>query len=294
MTTVLARRRMVGGALRRYRENLGWPLADAARILDCDRSKISRIECGWRGIAPRDLGFLLAAYGVTGKERDIVLELSRPRPAAAAWCTAFAHVLGEEARDYLALEACTGELLVWDPAQIPAMVQIPQYAQAIAAASPGLVSDELSAVLATLQAARSTALVQRQPRLSIVLGEAALWQQTGGPGVLASQLTWLAVLIDAHPAVSLRIVPFDSGAHAAGMLGPVTLVQFLGAPVLSAACLPAAPGLCLTDPDSTAVYLRMFAELGTCALDQAASLAMLRTRAAELSDQADAEGPPWA
>jgi transcriptional regulator with XRE-family HTH domain len=44
------RRRLVGRALRRYRENLGYTLEDAARTLECDRSKISRIETGQRGI----------------------------------------------------------------------------------------------------------------------------------------------------------------------------------------------------------------------------------------------------
>ena len=48
------RRRLIGGALRRYRENIGYTLEDAARILECDRSKISRIETGQRGIRPKD------------------------------------------------------------------------------------------------------------------------------------------------------------------------------------------------------------------------------------------------
>ena len=49
------RRRVVGGALRRYRENVGYALEDAARVLECDRSKISRIETGQRGIRPKEL-----------------------------------------------------------------------------------------------------------------------------------------------------------------------------------------------------------------------------------------------
>ena len=53
------RRRLVGGALRRYRENVGYALEDAARVLECDRSKISRIETGQRGIRPKELRELL-------------------------------------------------------------------------------------------------------------------------------------------------------------------------------------------------------------------------------------------
>jgi len=58
------RRRLVGGALRRYRENLGYTLEDAARLLECDRSKISRIETGQRGIRGKELRELLAEYGI--------------------------------------------------------------------------------------------------------------------------------------------------------------------------------------------------------------------------------------
>ena len=35
------RRRLLGAALRRHRESLGYRLEDAACILECDRSKIS-------------------------------------------------------------------------------------------------------------------------------------------------------------------------------------------------------------------------------------------------------------
>jgi len=40
------RRRLVGSALRRYRESLGYDLGVPARILECHPSKISRIETG--------------------------------------------------------------------------------------------------------------------------------------------------------------------------------------------------------------------------------------------------------
>ena len=65
-----ARRRLLGAALRRHREGLGYSLADAARILECDPSKISRIETGHRGIRVGvaftwPLGNLLGHYVAT-------------------------------------------------------------------------------------------------------------------------------------------------------------------------------------------------------------------------------------
>src|ERR1700721_45009 len=64
-----ALRRLVGGALRGYRENLGYTLEDAARVLECDRSKVSRIETGQRGIRARDLRELMEEYGVAEEQR---------------------------------------------------------------------------------------------------------------------------------------------------------------------------------------------------------------------------------
>ena len=75
------RRRLVGGALRRYRENLGYTLDDAARILECDRSKISRIETGQRGIRGKELRELLAEYGIDDQQQAILAALADPRGA---------------------------------------------------------------------------------------------------------------------------------------------------------------------------------------------------------------------
>ena len=75
------RRRIVGGTLRRYRENLGYTLDDAARILECDRSKISRIETGQRGIRGKELRELLAEYGIDDQQQAILGAMADPQGA---------------------------------------------------------------------------------------------------------------------------------------------------------------------------------------------------------------------
>jgi transcriptional regulator with XRE-family HTH domain len=79
ITAPPARRRLVGGALRRYRENLGYTLDDAARVLECDRSKISRIETGQRGIRRKELRELLAEYGIAEQQQAILTAMADPR-----------------------------------------------------------------------------------------------------------------------------------------------------------------------------------------------------------------------
>jgi transcriptional regulator with XRE-family HTH domain len=66
MQTVSVRRTLVGTMLRQYREGLGLNIADAAHILDCDNSKISRIETGQRGIRRKELREEIAIYHAAG------------------------------------------------------------------------------------------------------------------------------------------------------------------------------------------------------------------------------------
>src|ERR1022692_5278044 len=79
------RRRLLGAALRRHRESLGYRMDDAARILECDRSKISRIESGQRGIRPRDLRDLLTHYGVSEPEQQTLTAIAHPHRASGWW-----------------------------------------------------------------------------------------------------------------------------------------------------------------------------------------------------------------
>ena len=78
-----ARRLLIGAALRRYREDLGFILDDAARVLECDRSKISRIETGQRGIRPKELRELLTEYGVSEQEQSTLTAIARAGVGAA-------------------------------------------------------------------------------------------------------------------------------------------------------------------------------------------------------------------
>ena len=103
ITAPSVRRRLVGGALRRYRENLGYTLDDVARVLECDRSKISRIETGQRGIRGKELRELFAEYGIGEQQQEVLAALAAiadPR-AARGWWRPYADVVPGPFQDYL-------------------------------------------------------------------------------------------------------------------------------------------------------------------------------------------------
>jgi transcriptional regulator with XRE-family HTH domain len=82
VTESSVRRRLIGAALRRCREEAGYTLDEPARLLDCDRSKVSRIETGVRGIRPKELRELLEDYGIFSWGRPVQRRCD-PRVCAA-------------------------------------------------------------------------------------------------------------------------------------------------------------------------------------------------------------------
>ena len=181
------RRRLVGSALRRYRENVGYALEDAARVLECDRSKISRIETGQRGIRPKELRELLAEYGVPVSEQLALLTIAS-RGGQHSWWHPYAAALSDAYLDYVIMESAASEIMTYEAQLIPDLLQTDEYARAIAAAEPGYETGQQREDAVAAKAMRRQAVLTGR-RLSVVLGEGALYQAVGGADVMARQLT---------------------------------------------------------------------------------------------------------
>jgi transcriptional regulator with XRE-family HTH domain len=271
------RRRIVGGTLRRYRENLGYTLDDAARILECDRSKISRIETGQRGIRGKELRELLTEYGIGEEQQSILTSMADPR-AARGWYRPYSDILPGAYQDYLLLEAAASRVLAYEAQRIPALLQTPAYALALAEADPGNADDEARAMAVEATLARQKAILgERKPDIHVVIGEAALRQEVGGPEVMEGQLGLLAGVSGDSGIITVQILPFSSGAHAAADIGSMTILQFPEAPELGIVHLGGAGGgVCLETPAELAAHARAFEQLRAFALSPAQSALLLR------------------
>jgi transcriptional regulator with XRE-family HTH domain len=129
----IGRQRLIGSSLRRYRESLGYDLGVAAQILECDPSKISRIETGQRGIRPKELRELLTEYGVDAATQDTLAAIARPGEDAR-WWREYIPVLSAGRLDYLAAESAASTIMAYAPVQIPELLHTPDYARAVASA----------------------------------------------------------------------------------------------------------------------------------------------------------------
>jgi transcriptional regulator with XRE-family HTH domain len=278
------RRRLLGAALRRYRENLGYGLDEAARILECDRSKISRIETGQRGIRAKELRELLTEYGVPDGEQAALLAVAH-RGRQHGWWQEYLDVLSEAGQDYVIMEAAATRILTYDAHQIPDLLQTFEYARAVAAADPACTGDEQRAHAVEVKLARQrVVLAEGGRRLEFVIAEAALHQVVGGAAVMRPQLARLAGLAGATAdqgagggSLSLQVLPFTAGAYAAGCAS-MAIVRFGDTPDLGVIHLAGAGlsgGVSLADPADLTTYVRAFAQLRAAALTPAASARLL-------------------
>jgi transcriptional regulator with XRE-family HTH domain len=271
----------VGRALRRYREGLGFTLDDAARTLECDRSKISRIETGQRGIRGKELRELLAEYGVAGEQQAILALLANPR--ASGWYRDYAGVLPSAWQDYLALETAATSIAAYSAQCIPGLLQTPAYARALAETDPALADDAARDRAAEAVTARRQAILSdHRPEVHLVIGQAALHQQVGSKTVMNEQLTALARSAGDSGTVTVQVLPFESGAHAAVGDGLLALLRFADAPGLGLVHLGGiGGGVCLEGKDDLEAYERVFEQLRAFALSPAQSALLLRGMAGD-------------
>jgi transcriptional regulator with XRE-family HTH domain len=277
--TPAIRRRLVGAALRRYRESTGLSLQDAACTLERDRSTISRIETGQRGIRVRDLRDLLAEYDVGEHEQAFLTAIASPK-ATAGWWQGYPDVLGEGQRDLMIMEALATQVRAYHTQRIPELLQTEQYADAIASTS-GLTAEARQRAVEATRARQDAILGAEHPGLSVIITEAALCQQVAGADVMRAQLARLVGVADASPRLTLQVVPFAANAHPTLDLGGLTILTFGQAAHLGVVHLPGiCGGIYLEHDDDVARYTAAFTQIRQAALTRPASAAMLRRMAA--------------
>jgi transcriptional regulator with XRE-family HTH domain len=276
------RRRLLGAALRRHRENAGYGLDDAARILECDRSKISRIETGQRGIRPKELRELLTEYGVDDARRDALVTIGR-QTWQRGWWQSYAHVLDDAYQDYIILESTAAAIWSYEAQRIPGLLQTEDYARATAVASPFFESREQQDQFVEARLARQQILTRdNPPQFWAILSEAALRQLVGGPKVMQAQLRRLLELSNDLPSVTVQVLPFAAGAHP-GSSGPFVILKFPAAADLGVVYLEGQTGGVYLEAEAdVARYTLVYEHLRASALSTVATTQLISEVAREL------------
>lgn len=197
----------LGSFLRDLRQRAGKQLAEVEDLMDWYDGKASRVEVSGRGVVPAEAEKLAEFYGATASERARLRQLA----IAARKRTRPAHV-ADFAQSYITFERQAFEISVFDDMVIHALVQTPAYARALLSTSS---PDKLDERVTDRMARQSILMRADPPDVKILLGEAVIHQQVGGPAVMREQVRHLLEVAKRLPRVSIRVVPFSAGAHMA-------------------------------------------------------------------------------
>ncbi|MGN9909415.1 helix-turn-helix domain-containing protein [Phytohabitans sp. LJ34] len=216
---------LLGSQLRKLREANGVTREAAGWEIRASESKISRMELGRVGFKERDVADLLTLYGVHDKtEREALLALAR-QANTQGWWQRFSDVLPSWFQAYLGLESSAGMIRTYEVQFVPGLLQSREYARAVVMIGHGAAGlDEIDRRVDVRMARQQLLTRPGAPHLWAVLDEAVLRRPIGGATVMRTQI---AALIDATklPNVTIQIVPFSAGGHAAAG-GAFSILRF--------------------------------------------------------------------
>jgi transcriptional regulator with XRE-family HTH domain len=224
------RRRELGGRLRALRLEKGLTVEQVAEMLLCSPSKVSRMETGQRGATQRDVRDLSGIYGVTDETRvAYMMQLAR-EGKQQGWWQSFTYPL--KYTNYVGFEQEATSLSIYYSSVVPGIVQAANYTRALHEnAVPGLEHEAIEERVEERRRRQQILDRDNPPRLEIILDEAVCHRLVGGPLIMGEQLSWL-VKEGERPSVTLRLIPWEAGAHPA-MESNFTILEFADqAPVI--------------------------------------------------------------
>jgi transcriptional regulator with XRE-family HTH domain len=278
-TSPSLRRRRLAAELRGLREQSGLSVTEAARRLDWQASRISRIENRQSGITAPELRKLLDVYGAEDAQyRAHLAELAR-RVNERGWWQKYAGLIGGDYADLISLEAEARAIRAYEQELVPGLLQTTEYAHAVIRASrPTDTTDEVKRRV-EIRMERQEILTRPDPappRFNVVLSEAALRRPVGGYDVMRAQLEYLLQPRD-RANVTVQVLPFDAGVHPA-MVGPFSVMTFRDPEDLGVVGVENAIGtLFLEDPDELRAYEELWNALQASALSPDDSQTFLRS-----------------
>lgn len=293
------RRRRLGLELRRLRMAAGLTGEQVVeRVGWAAKSKLSRLENGRSRPDLADIMDLLDLYQVQGEGREDLVSIAR-EAGNTRWLRAYA-VMTARQRGYAELEGSAVQIREFAAAQVPGLLQTPQYAQVrIMSTRPlqGLpgpqrgappAGDQRGAQPGAEQAgpadpqaevearmARQSILSREQdpPVYEAVLEEGALCARSAPPDVLSGQFNHLRA-VASLPNVTLRVLRRD--AHIGDYYQPqhgFSIYTFADPGDLQTVAVEAlASDLMLTDRSAASRYVRVYEWLRAAALSPEATV----------------------
>jgi transcriptional regulator with XRE-family HTH domain len=257
-----------------------------AAALEWSPSKLIRVEGGGSSITKVDLDALLNEYRVTSEShRERLQALNRGAKEPRWWDTYKGDVTAEYL-SYVGFEAGAAFIRQFQMGFIPGLLQTADYAEVVTTVGqvdPGKVS-----LLVRLRMQRQSELAHRStpPRQYFVVDEGVIHRHVGitrNRAIMPNQLRSIADRAERDEQLTIRVIPFDAGAHP-GLIDPFTLLEFeAGLPdILFLDANRSAVMISGDDPRVTG-YAEDFEELLEAALSVEESIKLMRRVAEKMS-----------
>ncbi|MFI9638956.1 helix-turn-helix domain-containing protein [Micromonospora sp. NPDC051925] len=221
------RRRRLGMALRRLRDNAEMTLEQASEAAGVSGSHVSRIERAQVAAGVKVIKALLDAYGADEQTSAELLEIAGEAGRRGWWHRySRGNLIPPEYAALIQFEAAASEIRTFEPMIIPGLLQTSAYAQARLTSGPvRLTADRIEARV-QVRAERQRILDRDDPPVvSVVIDEAVIRRKVGGADVMRQQLLHVAALAE-RPNVDVQVVPFSEGAYAG--TSPFVILSFEG------------------------------------------------------------------
>jgi len=280
------------GELVRLRKGRGLTQQQVAAALEWSPSKLIRVEGGGSSITKVDLDALLSEYGVTSESHRDRLQALNRGARERAWWDSYKEDVSPQYLSYVGFEAGAAFIRQFQIGVIPGLLQTAEYAEVITTVGP-LDRSKVEPNIAFRQR-RQLELMQRlaPPRQYYVLDEGVIRRHVGikkDPTIMPTQLLSVADRAEQDDLITVRVIPFEAGAHP-GLLDTFILLEFEGG----------LPDILFLDTDRGeftmtpaddpryAEYAEYFEELLENALPAEESIALTRRVAAEMSQRGTA------
>ncbi|MFI6983819.1 helix-turn-helix domain-containing protein [Embleya sp. NPDC050154] len=274
------RRRQLASKLLRLRLAAGLDQADVAARLECDDSKVSRIETGRSGVRPSDLRMMLDLYGVDDpNEVEQMVKAARESRRRGWWVQ---YSLGKTFASFVSLEEEATAIRVFETQFVPGLLQTEGYTRAIYKVSERVTDPAQVDALVRVRQQRQVNVWRegRTVELWFVIGEAALRHAIGDASVRIEQLRHLIELSDLQH-LEIQVLPLVSSLYAA-IEGPFNLLSFQAGEPDVAYEDTSTSGLFVEDPADVANFDRAFRRITAGALPPSESRELIEKIAKDL------------
>ncbi|MFD7708084.1 helix-turn-helix domain-containing protein [Streptomyces sp. NPDC059786] len=210
------RRRQLGATLRKLRAGRGVTLEEAGRLVGVSKATVSRYETQSGPVKWLVVDALCRAYEVSEAERRAVVALAKDAKQQG-WWSSFADSIPESMNLLLTLEDEAVREDHFSCVYVPGLLQTRCYTAALQQANEMRRSPEEIARLVDIRMKRQEILTRpNAPHLWAIVDESVIRRVVGSPSIMREQLDHLLGTGESAN-VTLQVLPFAKGAHAAAL-----------------------------------------------------------------------------